>query len=114
MRAIVAARDARGRHDAISIAIDPRRLAAAANELDLASLAHEPRLAARAGFVPIEHAEDARIRDAIDIAGNAFATRSRAAHAGISAEIVEPTARRRGADIACGVAQPSRHLDVDE
>ena len=66
MGTIIPARDARRARDAVSIAISPRDFASAASEIHDATLAHEP------GFVTIEHAEDARARDAIDVADDAL------------------------------------------
>ena len=108
MDPVIAARDARHIADGVAISIGPRLDADAAIELHDATLADEVR------FVPIEHAEDARIRDAIDVADDAFAAAARGRHAGIRAEIIESPRRARSSDMARNAAQPPRHLDVDE
>src|ERR1700741_2453553 len=108
MHAVVAARDARCTGDAVPISIRPRRAAYASSE------PHETTLAREARFVTIEHAEDTRIRDAIDVADDAFAPTARGLHAGVRAEIVQPARRRRRTEIARAAAQPSGHLDLDE
>src|SRR6185503_9513826 len=107
MRAVVAARDARRAGDAVAISIRPRRAAYASSELHETTLAHEAR------FVTIEHTEDTRIRDAIDVADDAFAPAARGPHARVRAEIVQPARRGRGTEMARGVAQPFRHRDLD-
>lgn len=108
MSPVIAARDARRARDAVSIAISPRDLATTVRKIHDATLAHEP------GFVTIEHAEDARVRDAIDVADDALTPPARDPHAGIRAEIVKTARRRGGAEIARIAAQPLRHLDVGE
>src|SRR5262245_24859486 len=108
MSAVIAARDARRARDTVPITINPRDFASATSEIHDATLAHEP------GFVTVEHAEDARVRDAIDVADDALAPPAREPHAGIGAEIVEAARRRGGAQMARIAAQPLRHLDVDE
>src|SRR5262245_42588153 len=106
MNPVIAAHDARRARDAVSIAIRPRDLASAASEIHDAPLAHEP------GFVTVEHAEDACVRDAIDVADDSLTPPARDPHAGVRAEIVEAARRRGGAEIARIVVQPLRHLDA--
>src|SRR6187549_710211 len=102
MHAVIAAHDARRARDAVAITINPGELASAASELHDATLAHEPR------FVAIEHAEDAGIRDAKDVAGDALTPTAGDPHAGIRAEIVEAAQRRGGAEMARIAPQPLR------
>jgi hypothetical protein len=99
MHAVVAACDARRAGDAVAISISPRDATATAIEL------HDTTLALEARLVTIEHTEDAW-SDAIDVTDDSFAASARRSHAGIRAEIVEPAARRRAADIAGISAQP--------
>ena len=108
MHAVIAARDARGARNAVSIAISPRDLAPTASELHDATLAHEP------SFVAIEHAEDARVRNAIDVADDALTPTARDPHAGIRAEIIKATRCSCGAKMARIAPQPLRHCDIDE
>src|SRR5262245_11841464 len=66
MSPVIAARDARRARDAVPITIGPRYLVSAAIEIHDATRAYEP------GFVTVEHTEDARARDAIDVADDAL------------------------------------------
>ena len=108
MHAVVAARDTPRAGDAMAISIRPRRAASASSELHETTLAHVAR------FITVEHTEDTRIRDAIDVTDDAFAPAARDPHAGVRAEIVQPARCGRGTEMSRGPAQPFRHLDLDE
>src|SRR5262245_36444014 len=94
MSPVIAARDARRARNAVPITIGPRDLASAAIEIHDATRAYEP------GFVTVEHAEDSRVRDAIDVADDALTLQARDLHAGKGTEVVEAARRSRGAHIA--------------
>ena len=115
MRAIVTALDSGGADYAVTIPICPRGTAATALELHDTALADEARFAARGSrFVTIEHAENSWARDAINIADDVLATRTRTYHRGIWPQIVKPATRERGTDIPRRATQPLRHRNLDE
>ena len=115
MQTVVAARDACGADDAVTIAISPRDSRTAAIEAHRAAFSYEARFAScRARFVTIEHAEHARARDAIDVSDDMLSPPAGRCHAGIRTEIVQSARRDGWTEISRNAAQPTRHRDVDE